>query len=147
MRVALRIIAGLTALCIPVGAAFILATAGTGGDISPLILPGIGFVALGLLGAVATAILGIVASAMRRQFAWLVTVIVTALLPLIGVPVVDILAGYVAPDVGTMLANTVGNALLLGGPIVVALVIFIYSFRMREPNMVGVPPSVAAPLR
>jgi hypothetical protein len=146
MRVALRIVSGLTILCIPIGIGFVLATANTGGDVSPLILPGFGFIALGILLAITTALLGIVASAMGRQFAWLVAMIV-ALLPIIGVPVVNTLAGQVDPATASTLANTVSNALLLGGPILIALVGFIYSFRMRNAAVVGMPPQATAPLR
>ena len=148
MRVALRIVSGLTILCIPVGIAFVFATAFTGGDVSLLILPGFGFIALGLLSAVITAILGIVASTMRRQFAWLVAIIVVSLIPLIGVPVVETLAGdQVNPNVSNVLAGTVFPALLLGGSILVALVVIIYSFRLRDPAAVGAPTTATAPRR
>jgi hypothetical protein len=142
MRLALRIVAGLTFLCIPVGLAFILATAGTGGDVSPLFLPGFGFIALGLLGAVATDILALVASAMARQFAWLIATIVAALIPLIGVPLLNVLTGYVDNTTANALVNAY-NALLLAGPVLIALVVFIHSFLLRDvrnPATVGAPP-------
>jgi hypothetical protein len=134
----LRIVSALTILCIPVGLAFIGASGSTGGDVSPFLLPAFGFIGLGLLGALATAILGIVASAMGRQFAWLIAIIVAALIPLLGVPVLNVLTGYVDYNTANMLVNAY-NTLLVGGPVLVGLVVFIYSFLMRVPVAVGAP--------
>ena len=146
MRLALRIVAGLTALCIILGLASIGATGSTGGAVSPFNLLGFGLIALGVLLAIATAILGIVASAMERQFGWLAAIIVSALIPLIGVPVLNLLTGYVDYATANALVN-VYNGLLLGGPILVALVVFIYSFRLHTPAVVGAPPLATPPLR
>lgn len=75
MRIAMRIVAGLTVLCIVLGLAF---------------------------------------------------------LPLIGIPVVEILAaGQVDPATANLLTGTVFGALFLGGLALVALVVVIYRFRLR----------------
>ncbi|HKV85247.1 MAG TPA: hypothetical protein VJN88_11875 [Ktedonobacterales bacterium] len=139
MRVTLRIFSALTILCMPIGVAFVIATGQTGGDMSPLILPGFGFIALGILCALATAIIGIVTSATQRQFAWLLAVIVATLIPLVGIPVVGMLSGQVSQDTRNALASTWAPALALGGPILVGLVVFIYSFRVRDSAPLGAP--------
>lgn len=132
MRIAMRVIAGLTLLCIVLGLICLYVSGSTGGDISPFQFYGVGLIALGLLCAAITTVLGIIASAMGRQFAWLVAIIIVAFLPLIGIPVVEILAaGQVDPAMANLLTGTVFGALILGGPALVALVVVIYSFRLR----------------
>jgi hypothetical protein len=137
MRVTLRIVSGLTLLCIPAGIALILANGVTGGDVSPLLLPGFACILLGVLTALTTALLGIVASAMRRQVGWLIVVIVVLLIPIIGIPVVETLAGQVDPSTASVLAGTAFPAFLLGGPIVLALVVLVYSFFLGDPVAAG----------
>jgi hypothetical protein len=129
MQVALRVVSGVTILCIVLGLACVEATTVIDGDTVLLIVPGVAFVAFGVVFAFTTAILGVIASAMERQFAWQVAIIVVALIPLIGVPVAETLADQVDP-----------NSLILGGPILVALVVVAYSFRIRDPAAVGTPP-------
>lgn len=134
MRVAMRIVAVLTVICIPAGVALILANAGTGGDMSPLLLPGFGLVALGMVLALTTALLGILASVIVRQWGWLLALLLVAGIPLLGLAVIEVVAGQVDPQTGSVLTNTVANVLLLGAPLLLALVVFVYSFRMRRPR-------------
>lgn len=130
MRLTLRVLSVLTLLCIIGGVALILANGSTGGDMSPLILPGFGLLGLGALLTLVDAILGIVATAMRHQPGWLIAAIVAALFPLIGWLVTGLLAG-VFPTVANDIENIGLPGSFLGGPVLVALVTFLYSFRMR----------------
>lgn len=147
MRVTLRTVSVLTVLCILAGIVLLDLTGSTGGDISPFNFYGLGMIALGVLLAFPTAILGIIASAQGRQYVWLIAMIVVVLIPLIGVPTVEELAGQVDQNTANFLTGTVFGALILGGPILLALVIFVYSFFIREPAAVAMPPRTTAPYR
>lgn len=151
MRMALRIISGLTILCIVAGPVLLSATNTSGGDSELPSLPLIGFFVLGSWLTLTTAVLGIIATAMRRQFAWLVAIIVVSILPLAGIavviPVAATLARQADPSTSAFLTNTVFPALILADPLLVGLVTLIYSFFMRDPAPVASVPYATVPRR
>jgi hypothetical protein len=161
MHIVLRVFAALTICCIAAGIGLLYASNGTGGDTSPYFGYGLLVVAVAFVLALTTGILGLIATAMHRQFGWFVAVLAAGLIPFGGAIVLGIVTPLLAPaQQGTLPAgckpppgtpvpagcqtpppspgafvdflNAVDPVLYIAAPILVTLVVFIYSFRMRD---------------
>lgn len=146
MRTTMRVLAVLVVLCLLGGVGLILANGSTGGDMSPLILPGFALLGVGVLCALGSALLGIIATVMYHQRGWLVAVIVAALFPLIGWIAISLLT-WIFPYATNQIENVGIPGSALGGPLLLAVIVFVYSFRMRDPAAVAPLPRRTAPLR
>ncbi len=159
MRITLRLIPVLTIVSLVGGYVLLDVANNTGSDTSPWFAPSLLVILLAFALTVVTFILGIVATATQRQFGWLIVVLAAGLVPLVGgfvassvasamTPVQQTLPTGCKPPPGTPVPpgcqgpppspgatvnflNAVYPDLLLAAPILVALVVFIYSFRMR----------------
>lgn len=161
MRIVLRVFPVLTICCIAAGIGLEYAANGTGGDTSPYFGYGLLVIGLAFLLAVATGIIGIVATALHHQFGWLVALLAAGLVPFGGAVVLGIITPLLVPQQpqtppvgckpppGTPVpagcqtgppspggfvdfVNAVDPLLFIAAPTLVALVVFIYSFRMRD---------------
>jgi hypothetical protein len=152
MRLALRILA---VVCLILPAAAVGLTYWAAGqnlpDTDPRAFLGVLVAVIGLLFAFATFVVGIVASAPRRQFGWLVGLIISGLVIILGPFVGSFTAASVynsisanpacqGPSINTPACQPSGVQLILvnatplmvlGGMFLVGLVALIYSFRMR----------------
>jgi hypothetical protein len=175
MRIVLQVFPALTICCAATGIGLEYAANGTGGDTSPYFGYGLLVIALAFLLAVATAIIGIVATAMHRQFGWMVIVLAAGLVPFGGAIVLGLITPLLVPQQQQTLpvgckpppgtpvpagcqtgppspsgfvdfVNAVDPLLYVAAPILVALVVFTYSFRMHDVQTpVGVPYSQRLP--
>jgi hypothetical protein len=160
MRILLRLFPALTIVSLVTGFGLLSVANNTGSDTSPFFVLSLLVIVVAFLFGLVTAIIGVVASATQRQFGWLAVLLVAGLVPLVGAIAISLVTPMLtpaqqAPPVGckppagtpvppgcqsppaspngfVSFLNGLDPVLFLAAPILVALAVFIYSFRLRE---------------
>jgi hypothetical protein len=165
MRLALRILAILTIVAMGGGLGLFF---GFGSQNNLTLGAGALVIGAGGLLALASFIVGVIAAVQRRQTGWMIGLIAAGLLSVCGAPVAAGVAQLLAPHTslsagcqnleaspgtdtppacqpgpGQMLLFSSSAVLFLLGPVVVAVLALVYSYRMREVSVSPQGPGVA----